>query len=664
MIKIYSLSALKRMIVATVGATILLNGTPALAQGQRINLNDVDIRAFIEDTSVFTGKTFIIDPRVSGTVSVFSQAELTKSEVFQVFQDVLRVRGFTAIPASNNAYRITLIQGAAQDAPLAQDTGYAGALSTVVLKMTHGSASNAAQLIKPILHSQGRLTSVPSGKVLVVTDYPENLKKARAIIAAMDVNTAAIETIALQYISSADAKDAVTALMGTGAPQVRNNIVVGETVKAVAIEATNSLVLRGDPADIAQLKEMIVAMDQAGSIQRSQISVIPLRHADGEELVAVLEKLLPAFDEKIASGPEPSLAYESGSNTLIISANPDIQQALESVIRRLDVRRAQVLVEAIIVEISDTAAKDLGVQFLLAGSEDSSLPFISTNYSRATPNLLTLAGAIATDNANGNSGLGEAALQALIGAQGGTFGVSGIGSDGLFGAVLNAVQSDTDSNILSTPFVTTLDNVPAVFLVGQEVPFTSGQTLGTNNTNPFTTITREEIGIRLEVLPQITDGDVVRLEIIQEVSSIAPDASVIATDLVTNKREITTTVLADDGEMIVLGGLIQDDEELIDTRVPLLGGIPIIGNLFKNTSNTRTRTNLMVFIRPTILRDGQAAVPVTQQKLNLIRMEEFRKTGRNSLAIDNALENTIYNPEKAKTSTSAPMPSNQPGTNK
>lgn len=664
MIKKYSLSTFIRLIVATLAGVFLLVGTKAYAQGQRINHADVDIRAFIEDTSIYTGKTFIIDPRVSGTVSVFSQSRLTKSEYFQVFQDVLRVRGFTAIPTSNNAYRITLIQGAAQDAPLAQNTGYQGALSTVVIKMTHGSASNAAQLIKPILHSQGRLTSVPNGKVLVVTDYPENLKKARAIIAAMDVNEAAIETIALKHISAADAKDAVTALMGTGAPQVRNNIVVGETVKAVAMEATNSLVLRGDPADIAQLKEMVIAMDQAGSLPRGQISVIPLRHADGEELVTILERLLPSVDAKVATGPAPSIAYEPGSNTLIISAEPDIQQALESVIRRLDVRRAQVLVEAIIVEISDTVAEDLGVQFLLAGNDESGLPFISTNYSRATPNLLGLAGAIATDNANGNEGLGEAALQSLIGAQGGTIGASGIGNDGLFGVVLNAVQSDTDSNVLSTPFVTTMDNVPAVFLVGQEVPFSSGETLGNNNSNPFRTITREEVGIRLEVLPQITDGDVVRLEIVQEVSSIAPAASVIATDLVTNKREITTTVLADDGEMIVLGGLIEDDEELIDTKVPLLGDIPVVGNLFKNTNNTRTRTNLMVFIRPTILRDGRSANPVTQQKLDLIRMEEFRKTGRNSLAIDNAIENTIYNPNKSTTLTPMPAPTNQPRTYK
>jgi general secretion pathway protein D len=662
MIKLNFNGFLKSALVICAVLLTSLPGSVVYAQDHVINLKDADIRAFIEDTSVVTGKTFIVDPRVTGTVSVSSQAKLSKSEVFQVFQDVLRVRGFTAIPTSNNAYRITLIQGAAQDAPLAQNTGYQGALSTVVLKMTHGSASNAAQLIKPILHSQGRLTSVPNGKVLVVTDYPENLKKARAIIAAMDVNKAAIETISLQYISAADAKDAVTALMGTGAPQVRNNIVVGETVKAVAMEATNSLVLRGDPADIAQLKQMVLAMDQAGSIPRGQISVIPLRHADGEELVTILERLLPAFDEKVTAGPKPSVAYEPGSNTLIISAEPDIQQSLESVIRRLDVRRAQVLVEAIIVEISDTAAEDLGVQFLLAGNDNSSLPFISTNYSRARPNLLRLTGAIVDPNFDGFIGndLQDAALTSLLAAQGATVGIGGTGDDGLFGVVLNAVQNDTDSNVLSTPFVTTLDNVPAVFLVGQEVPFTSGETLGSNNVNPFRTINREEIGIRLEVLPQITDGDVVRLEIIQEVSSIAADASILATDLVTNKREISTTVLADDGEMIVLGGLIEDDEQLIRSKVPLLGDVPVVGALFRNKNNSRKRKNLMVFIRPTILRDGQDAVPVTQQKLNLMRLEEMRKReSEKAYQIDEAL-GTLYDEERDK-SVTTPMPvTNQP----
>ncbi len=618
--------------------------TSSSSKGHVVNLKDADIRAFIEDMSVLTGKTFIVDPRVTGTVTVTSQAELSKSEVFAVFMDVLRVRGFTAVPTSSGAYRVTLIQGAAQDAPIKNGRTTVGAFVTEILKLSHGDASNASKLIKPVMHSQGRLTSTPGGRVLVITDYPENIRKARKIIDAMDVDQAAIETIALRNINARDAKDAVRELMGSGKPQIRNNVVIGETVKAVAIEATNTLVLRGDPASVAQLKAMVLRMDQASVQLRGRVSVIALRFANGDDIVAVLEKILPTFEDKVNKGEKPSVAYDPGSNALIISATPKVQEALETVVRRLDVRRPQVLVEAIIVDISDTAAEDLGVQFLLAGNENSALPLLSTNYSRSAPNLLALAGALAGNSVDAvtSGDLQDAAVSSLLGLTGGTIGFGGSGSSGLFGAILNAVKNDTDSNVLSTPFVTTLDNVPATFLVGQVVPFTSGETLGNNNNNPFRTINREEIGIKLEVLPQINQGDVVRLEIKQEVSSISVEASTVAADLVTNKREISTTVLANDGEIIVLGGLMQDDEQLFRSQVPILGDIPVLGNLFRSKNNIRRRTNLMVFIRATIIRSGDDATPLTQQKMDIIRREERRRIGAEKSRLDEALRDMGY----------------------
>ena len=347
---------MKILVLVTIAMSIFMTAAPAHAQkgskGHVVNLKDADIRAFIEDMSVLTGKTFIVDPRVTGTVTVTSQAELSKNEVFAVFMDVLRVRGFTAVPTSSGAYRVTLIQGAAQDAPIKSGRITVGAFVTEILKLNHGDASNAAKLIKPVMHSQGRLTSTPGGRVLVITDYPENIRKARKIIEAMDVDKAAIETIALRNINARDAKDAVRELMGSGKPQIRNNVVVGETVKAVAIESTNTLVLRGDPASVAQLKAMVLRMDQASVLQRGRVSVIPLRFANGEDITAVLEKILPTFEDKVNKTQKPSVAHEAGSNSIIISATPKVQEALESVIRRLDVRRPQVLVEAIIVEIS------------------------------------------------------------------------------------------------------------------------------------------------------------------------------------------------------------------------------------------------------------------------------------------------------------------------
>ena len=611
---------------------LLLFGSPsniAYAQEHVINLKGADIRAFIEDTSVVTGKTFIVDPRVTGTVTVSSQAKLNKREVFQVFLDVLRVRGFTAIPTKNGAYRITLIQAAAQDAPLGGriQSGFV----TVVLKMSHGDAADASKLIKPVMHSQGRLTANRDGRVLVITDFPENIQKAKEIIAAMAVDQPAVEMIRLNHINARDAKEAVSALMGVRVPvrPGRNVVNMGASVNAVALDSTNSIILRGDPADVAQIKAIVMNLDQAGSAPRGQISVISLRYADGEALVKILDKLLEGYAAIEKSQSKPSVAHEPESNSIVISAKPDIRTALEGVVRKLDVRKAQVLVEAIIVEISDTVAEDLGVQFMLAGNEDSALPFISTNYSRTAPNLLALSGALAGNklDASVRSRLQESAVNSLLGLQGGTIGIGGRGRDGMFGAILNAVKNDTDSNVLSTPFVTTMDNMPATFLVGQEVPFSSGETLGNNNNNPFRTINRQDVGIKLEVLPQISQGDVIRLNIRQEVSSIAPDASLLATDLVTNKREIETTVLAENGEIIVLGGLIEDDEQLYESKVPVLGDLPGVGNLFRSHNNTRKRKNLMVFIRPTIIRDGNDAAPLTRRKMNLILEHEMRQRG-------------------------------------
>ncbi|MEM9599582.1 MAG: type II secretion system protein GspD, partial [Pseudomonadota bacterium] len=286
----------------------------------------------------------------------------------------------------------------------------------------------------------------------------------------------------------------------------------------------------------------------------------------------------------------------------------------------------------LIVEISETAAKELGVQFALGDTSGSTVPLISTNYSRSAPNLLSLAGALTgttTDEATQ-----AAALSSLTGLNGGTIGIGGQSGDVLFGAILNAVETDDDSNVLSTPFVTTLDNQPATFLVGQEIPITTGETLGTTNLNPFRTFERKEVGIQLDVLPQISEGDVIRLEISQEVSSIAGVLTSTAGDFVTNKRQIETTVLANDGEIIVLGGLLQDDEQIDIEKIPVLGDIPVVGNAFRSKGKTRSKTNLMVFLRPTIIRDRNDAALATQTRLSRMRMEDRLQSGRDISKID------------------------------
>lgn len=590
----------------------------------QITMQEADIRAFIDDVAMVTGKSIIIDPRVQGRVTVSSEKSLSKGEVFEVFKDVMRVHGYTVQRNPTGGYSVTLLQGAAQNAPFVEGNGVNGRFATTVIKLNFSDAAEAARLIKPVMHSQGQVTANPGGNILVITDFPRNLVKARKIVEAMDKNELVTETIQLTQLSAADAEDALKKLAGTK-----------PRVKVVSIAASNTLILEGPAEDVARLRPVIGSMDTGSLAPRGAVSVIPLKYADGTTLVELLASLLPSYT--LDGQPAPNVAYESFSNTLVISADAETQASLESIIRRLDIRRPQVLVEAIIVEISDTAAKELGVQFSVGGINGSSTPLFSTGFTGG-PNMLALAGALAGDSIGlsdtTQSNLEAAALSSITGLNGGVAGIGGVEGDTVFSAIVNALEKDEDSNILSTPFVTTLDNVPATFLVGQEIPITTGESIGSNLDNPFRTFERKEVGIKLDVLPQISEGDVVRLEIAQEVSSIAGAITSLSSDFVTNKREIETTVLANNGEIIVLGGLVQDDEQVTIEKVPFLGDAPLIGNLFQNKDRSRVKTNLMVFIRPTIIRNGEDARPLTQDRLNQMRLEDIRQSGRETSKLD------------------------------
>jgi len=491
--------AIKNKILGTIAMAAVSFGAmsvPSYAQDDHlITMQQADIRAFINNVSIVTGKTFIVDPRVQGKVTISSEQSLSKGEVFEVFKDVMRVHGYTLIRTATGDFRVTLIQGSAQDAPFTTGNGFNGRFATTVVKLSSTDAAEAARLIKPVMHSQGQLTASPGGNVLVITDFPENLRKAREIITALDVTDSQVETFRLTNLSAIDAEEALKAL-GGAKPGYR----------VVAVEATNSIIVEGKAADLAKLRPIITSMDVGSASPRGAVSVVPLRFADGQEIIELLTALLPAFTEE--GKPAPTVAYEPGSNTLVISASGDTQEALEQIIRRLDVRRPQVLVEAIIVEISDTAAKELGVEFALAGLNGNAVPLLSSSFSRAAPDILGLAGVITGADDGFDTADQAAAVSSLVGLDGGIAGVGGISDDTLFAAVVNALETDEDSNILSMPFVTTLDNVPATFLVGQEIPIATGQSLltGTGTVNPFTTFERQEVGIQLDVLPQISEG--------------------------------------------------------------------------------------------------------------------------------------------------------------
>jgi general secretion pathway protein D len=509
----------------------------------------------------------------------------------------------------------------------------------------------AAEAVRPLVSREGSVTA--SRNSVVVADFADNVARIRQIIASIDRESAATRTLALQNAGAREIAAALAALVAEGGAR---------KVSVVPVDSANAIALRGDAATVAQLVEIARDLDERAA-SGTEIRVIFLEHADAEQLLPVLQQLLGQSTTITQTGDttrastrnsgsvEPQTATTTvagaagngggafggqssvvtrfeGANAIVIAAPNDVQRMLGEVIRQLDTRREQVLVEAIIVEISDSAAKRLGVQLLLAGLEGSNIPFAVTNYSNASPSILSVAGgALASDirerdpDSTLPDALEEAAANAIGSVSGGVGGFLARSGNAIFGAIINAVKSDTQSNILSTPSIMTLDNQEARILVGQEVPITTGEALSDNFDNAFRTVQRQNVGISLEVKPQINAGGAIKLDLRQEVSSIAGPVSEDVSELVLNKREIETTITVDDGEIVGIGGLLDDNERRTIEKIPFLGDLPVLGNLFKSKSRSRAKTNLMVFIRPTILRSKEDARAVAERRYGYIRGE-------------------------------------------
>ncbi len=641
---------------------LLVLAVPLPAQ-QVLNLRDADIRAFIQDVSRVTGRNFVIDSRVQGKVSVVTDRALSKSEYFEVFLATLRANGFVAVPMADGGYRVQPSDtAAAQPGKIGEAGAARNQFVTEVFRLRAIEATSAVETLRPLVSREGSVTANRSGNSLVVADYADNIRRIRGLLGKIDSEGAATDVIALK---NAGAREIATSLqqLATGG---QTGDGARTAVAVVPIDSSNSIALRGDAEMVQRFGAIARDLDRRAA-SGVEIQVYWLQHADADKLMPVLQQLvgqqsavsappsgsasgggqavaLPAAASNSGSTPgrpAPIIARYEGLNAVIISAPSDVQRMLSQVIRQLDTRRDQVLVEAIIVEISDDAARKLGVQFLLGGKPGSNIPFAATNYSNAAPNILTIAGAIGarqlnttTTTVNGNTTttttnngisdqLAQAAVNSILGAGGGFGGfATSIGSNGLFGTIINAVQSDTKSNILSTPSIVTLDNQEAKLLVGQEIPITTGEALSKNFDNAFRTVQRQNVGIQLEVTPQINDGGTVKLAIRQEVSSIAGPVSSNFSDLILNKREIQTTVTVDDGQIIALGGLLDDNERRTLEKIPLLGDIPGLGQLFRSRSKTRSKTNLMVFIRPTILRSESEARALAERRYNYVRAQQ------------------------------------------
>jgi len=595
------------------------------AERHVLSLNDVDITALIDDVSIITGYTFILHPDVRRTkVTVMSQAPMETNEVFQVFLSTLRVHGFAAVPAGKGVYRIVPEQMAIGDA-----NGRASgpnAFITQVFKLNNFSAVEAAQMVKPLIDAQGQVVANARSNTLVVVDYSSNMPRMREIVEGLDENDRTkVETVELRNVPAREIEGILTDLLVDRDDNPNNRFEVS------AASTSNSIVLKGDEATVARAMRVARELDQTDPV-RDSLRVLELKNSNAEDIVPILERLAETMAEQSTPGeaaaPSATIAHHQPTNSLVISASPDTILAMERVVDALDKRRAQVLVEAIIVEMSDDTARDLGVQFLLSGTGDSSIPFLSTNFSNTAPNLLQLAGAVADPTTfGGTNPFTAGAIESLLQLDGASFGGGGRSGDTLFGAILTAVETDTSSKVLSKPFNLTLDNGTSELLVGQQIPVATGESLGSDNSNPFRTVTRQDVGIKLNVTPRISADDTIHLDIFQEVSSISPTLSEGLDDFVTNLRQFTTTVLADDGEIIVIGGLIERSNSVVNSKVPLAGDIPVVGNLFKSEAVKNVRTNLMVFIRPTIVRNVDEARAVTSRNYRYIRAEELLREG-------------------------------------
>ncbi len=630
-----------RMALIASLALVIIGSTPAaLSQGMITpNYKEADIRQIVEAVGEITGKTFIIDPRVSGQkVTMISSTAMSPEAFYEAFLSVLEVHQYAAV-TSGNIVKIIPNATARQYAGPIGTRGAQGPddIVTQIVQVNNIGAAQLVPILRPLVPQYGHLVAHPGSNMLIISDRAANVGRIVSIVRRIDqASDDDIEVVPLQHASAAEVVRVMTALMqqprADGAPVTTN---------LVADARTNSVLIGGDKSDRLRLRALLAHLDtpleDGGDTQ-----VRYLRYADAEELAGKLQQHYTAQQTATAGGAantvqaDPvSVWADSQTNAIVVSAPPKVMRSLMAIVDKLDIRRAQVLVEAIIVEVISDSVAELGVTWAIEGSGGDA-PIGVTNFPAFGPGVVQLGTALGGD-ASADAG-------SLIG-EGLTIGVGRISDSGVsFAAILRALQGDANTNIISTPSILTTDNEEASLTVGQEVPFVSGSFTNTGAAggavNPFQTVQRESIGVTLTITPQINEGNSMLLKISQEVSSIAQSAAG-AVDLITNQRIIETTVIVDDGSIVVLGGLIDDVIRESDQRVPVLGSIPILGNLFRSRKTELVKTNLMVFIRPKILRDAEQTFIETNQKYNLIRDVQLGTEGESVPLMPSASRPTL-----------------------
>ena len=648
-----------RLAIISIAACAALAGAPAILHAQKpgepisLNFSNAEIEAVARTMGAITGRNIVVDPRVKGTMNLNTDRPVTPTVAYNQFLATLRLSGYTVVEAGG-IYKVVpeadakLQGGAVQTGPVAGGSQ----IVTQIFRLNYESANNMVPILRPLISPNNTINVNPGNNSLVITDYADNLQRLGRIISALDVSNATdVEVLPLKHALAADLAPLVIRLIesgGTlGAPAAGQADTSYRTT-IVAEPRSNSLVVRAaNPARQNLVRSLVERLDQPTSQSASgNIYVVYLKNADATKLAVTLRAALTANSSAGAASTggltaQPVLAAggtagnassapvqgsaqpstggqiqaDPATNSLIITAPEPQYRQLRAVIDRLDQRRAQVFVESLIAEVNADKAAEFGIQWqgAVGKSGDRNIGLLGTNFSIGGQNIISLASGAASGT--------------VAPSTGGNFGIARQ-TNGVYvlGFLARFLQANGDGNILSTPNLLTLDNEEAKIVIGQNVPFVTGQYTNNNSSNgsvnPFQTVERKDVGLTLRVKPQISENGTVKLTIFQEVSSVQASSINSATGLITNKRSIESSVLVDDGAIVVLGGLLQDEYSGNQEKVPVAGDIPFFGNLFKSETRSRKKTNLMVFLRPVVVRDAQQSDSLSMDRYDLMRLQQ------------------------------------------
>ena len=667
------LPLMRRRIAAAVMTLVTLVGSPAAVfaveptSGSAVmNFVGADIESVIKAVGQYTNMTFIIDPRVKGTINLVSEKPVTKAQAFSLLTSALRLQGYTVVMGDNFAKVVPEADAKLQAGP-AQNLSIRGdQIATQIFRLNYESAANLVAVLRPLISPNNTINANPGNNSLVITDYADNLRRLGKIIAALDAPASSdLEIVPVRYAIATDLAQIVNRLLEQSAvPGVADS----GKISVLADSRTNSLIVRAPSQARSNLAKSLIARLDQPTAQPGNVHVVYLRNADATKLAQTLRSVMsndtsapqatppsqpqaqpaggassgPLQQSGAGATPQAALAVggaagfiqaDATTNTLIITASEAVYRNLRTVIDQLDVRRAQVYIESLIVEVSAKKAAEFGVQWLGLSGNSKSDYRIGAASTASTDNILGLAAAAkaGTTIPSVGTGLTLGIFRNINGALG-------------LGAVARALETDDGTNILSMPNLITLDNEEARIIVGQNVPFITGQYTtqasgGGAGVNPFQTVERKDVGLSLRVRPQVSEGGTVKMAIYQETSAVQSTTN--SAGIITSKRSIDTNVIVDDGQIIVLGGLIEDTVNDGNEKVPGLGDIPVVGNLFKYQKRNRSKTNLMVFLRPTIIRSNEQSVSVSGDRYDLMRSVEQQAQPRKTAVLPDMIAPTL-----------------------